>query len=217
MGEIMTVAVGVLTFNRFHLLRRTLESLARAGYPYDLELVDGGSRDPDQLAYVRARTGGACLSIPTVGESMNVVIGRCLEYNPDVVVFSADDYEYRPGWLRRLMAFWAAAPADIILASLNWEPSYAWNTVSEVLDVAGENVLIRDSVPGSSWSFRAADWPQIGPVDHRTGGEDLDICARLRSAGWRLAALDLSDHIGERESAWGNQSFTVAKPLELPA
>lgn len=215
MGEIMTVAVGLLTFNRLHLLKRTLYSIYNApGYPFDLELVDGGSADPLQCAYVQVH-GGVCLSIPTVGESMNVVIGRCLEHDPDVVVFSADDYAYRPGWLRRLMAFWSAAPADIALASLNWEPSYAWNQVSQVLDVAGETALIRASVPGSSWSFRAAGWSLIGPVDHKTGGEDLDTCARLRAAGKRLAALDLSEHIGERESAWGNQSWTVAQPLQL--
>lgn len=214
MGEIMTVAVGVLTFNRFHLLRRTLESIEGAGYPFDLELVDGGSADPAQRAFVLG-CDGVCLNIPTVGESMNVVIGRCLEHDPDVIVFSADDYAYRPGWLRRLMAFWMAAPADIALATLNWEPSYAWNQVSEVLDVGGETALIRASAPGSSWSFRAADWSLIGPVGHRTGGEDLDICGWLLAHDYRLAALDLSEHIGERESAWGNQSWTVAQPLEL--
>lgn len=214
MGEIMTVAVGLLTFNRFHLLRHTLESIEGAGYPFDLELVDGGSANPAQRAFVGG-CGGVCLSIPTVGESMNVVIGRCLEHGPDVVVFSADDYAYRPGWLRRLMAFWRAAPADIVLASLNWEPSYAWNQVSEVLDVADETALIRASAPGSSWSFRADDWRMIGPIASKTGGEDLEVCARLRANGFRLAALDLSEHIGERESAWGNQSWTVAQPLQL--
>lgn len=214
MGEIMTVAVGVLTFNRFQLLRRTLESIEYAGYPFDLELVDGGSADPAQRAFVSG-CGGVCLSIPTVGESMNVVIGRCLEHSPDVVVFSADDYEYRPGWLRRLMAFWSAAPADVALASLNWEPSYAWNTVEVDQIIGGERALIRATVPGSSWSFRADDWRMIGPIANKTGGEDLEVCARLRANGFRLAALDLTDHTGERESAWGNQSWTVAKPLEV--
>lgn len=218
MGEIvMTAAVGVLTFNRFHLLRRTVDSLTAASYPFDQVVVDGGSHDPAQLAYVCAQKGGECLNIPTVGQSMNIVIGRCLAFDPDVVVFGADDYEYKPGWLRRLMAFWAQAPGDVVMACLNWEPVYAWNTVRQVTQIAGETVIMRDSIPGSSWSFRAADWPQIGPVAARTGGEDLEICARLRSDGWRLAALDLSTHIGERESAWGNQSYTVAKPLELPA
>jgi len=210
----MTAAVGVLTYNRFHLLQRTIDSLGTAGYPFDLALVDGGSADPAQRAYVESY-GGVCLSIPTVGQSMNTVIGRCLHFDPDVVVFSADDYAYRPGWLRRLMAFWMDAPADVVMACLHWEPSYLWNAVSEVAQIAGERVLMRESIPGSSWSFRAADWPQIGPVAHKTGGEDLEICAQLRADGWRLAALDLAEHIGERESAWGNQSWTIAQPLRF--
>jgi hypothetical protein len=53
----------------------------------------------------------------------------------------------------------------------------------------------------------------IGPIADKTGGEDHEVNQKLRANGFRLAALDLTDHIGERESAWGNQSWTVAKPL----
>lgn len=215
MDQALSVAVGVLTFNRFHLLQRTLASLrANAGFPFDLVLVDGGSASPAQREYVQAQ-GGECLAIPTVGESMNVVVDRCLGFEPDLVIFSADDYEYKPRWLARLVAFWQAAPADVALCSLNWEPAYSWNQVLDVVQVAGERALLRATVPGSSWSFWAADWPRIGPLPHVTGGEDLAVCRLLQTAGRRLAALDLSDHIGARESAWGNRSWTVAKPLIL--
>lgn len=213
----MRVAVGLLTFNRFHLLQRTLRTLQdRAEYPFDLVLVDGGSESQAQRDYVQA-AGGECLSIPTVGESMNVVIERCLRFEPDLIVFTADDYDFKEGWLRNLVAFWRTAPSDVALCCLNWEPRYPWNTVVESLNVGGQKVLIRQTLPGSSWSFRASDWAQIGPIEARTGGEDMTIARKLQENGRRLAALDLTIHTGERESAWGNHSWKQAEPLEIAA
>lgn len=213
----MNLAVAVLTYNRLHLLRRTLASMdGGAVHPFDRVVVDGGSQDPRQRAFVAEQAH--FYQFPekvTVGASMNKAIELALGFGPEIVVFSADDYFYKVGWQSVLMRFWWAAPADIALATLNWEPSYAWNAVEADQMIGGVRALIRASAPGSSWSFRAADWRTIGPVADRTGGEDLEVCARLRANGYRLAALDLTEHIGERESAWGNQSWTVAQPLEL--
>ncbi len=214
MGQPVTVAVGVLTFNRFDLLKRTIESLERTEQAFWRVLVDGGSSDPAQRRYVEEHHG-ECLQIPTVGESMNIVIERCLRRKPNIVVFSADDYEYKPGWLARLLAFWYAAPLEIVLASLNWEPDYPWNVVEDVYRIGGEMALLRTTIPGSSWSFRARDWPLIGPITAKTGGEDLEVCQRLRANGYQLAALNLTEHIGEQHSAWGNRSWTIAKPLRI--
>jgi len=45
-------------------------------------------------------------------------------------------------------------------------------------------------------------------------GEDAEILERLQAQGFKLGALDLAVHIGERQSAWGNQSWTIARPLD---
>jgi hypothetical protein len=59
-------------------------------------------------------------------------------------------------------------------------------------------------------------WRQIvGPLADQTGGEDLAVCRDLQARGYKLAALDLTDHIGERESAWGNRSWERAQPLRV--
>jgi hypothetical protein len=55
---------------------------------------------------------------------------------------------------------------------------------------------------------------EIGPLEHTTGGEDGAACRKLRENGYRLAALDLAEHIGEEQSAWGNMSYRRAKPLD---
>jgi glycosyltransferase involved in cell wall biosynthesis len=214
-GEAVRVAVAILTYNRFDFLTRTLASLRRSGHPFALHLLDGGSTDPLQREFVLAN-GGRLAQIASVGESVNVAVGWALESKPDLVLFTADDYEYHPGWLASLVRFWEAAPPDVAIVSCNLEPEYDWNTVTDVIDAGGMRALVRNSVPGSNWSFRTAMWPQIGPLEAKTGGEDLEVCRHLRAAGYRLAALDLCKHIGEGAglSAWGNESWRDACPLD---
>lgn len=213
-----TICVAVLTFNRFHLLRETLASMdADPGYPFRRVLVDGGSSDDQQRAWVAHQADSFVFENKvSVGHSMNTAIDLAVGTGADVIVFSADDYRYRPGWAARLMGFWQAAPAWVGLASLNWEPVYPWNTVLEDTRIGGERALIRATVPGSSWSFPGKHWRSLfGPVEDRTGGEDLTVCRDLQARGYKLAALDLTEHIGERESAWGNRSWERAEPLKL--
>lgn len=216
--EAFTVCVAVLTFNRFHLLRRTLASMdADPGYPFRRVLVDGGSSDEQQRAWVAHQPDSFVFENKvTVGYSMNTALDMAVGTGASLLVFSADDYWYRPGWARRLATFWQKAPADVGMASLNWEPTYAWNTVLEQTFVGNEHVICRATLPGSSWSFPADRWRTlIGPLADCTGGEDLEVCRSLLAAGYKLAALDLTEHIGERESAWGNQSWQQARPLKL--
>lgn len=213
-----TICVAVLTFNRFHLLRETLASMdAAPGWPIRRVLVDGGSSDDQQRAWVAHQADSFVFENKvSVGHSMNTAIDLAVGTGADVIVFSADDYRYKPGWAARLAAFWRAAPSDIGLASLNWEPDYPWNTVLEEVVIGGERTLMRATLPGSSWSFPARHWRQIvGPLEDRTGGEDLAVCQSLLAGGYRLAALDLTEHIGERESAWGNRSWERAQPLRV--
>ena len=214
----LTVCVAVLTFNRFHLLRQTLASMdAAPGYAFRRVLVDGGSSDDQQRAWVAHQPDSYVFEGKvSVGHSMNTAIDLAVGTGAGLIVFSADDYEYRPGWLARLVNFWQAAPADVGLAALNWEPDYPWNTVLEEVVIGGERTLMRATLPGSSWSFPVPYWRQIvGPLEDRTGGEDLAVCRSLLAGGYRLAALDLTEHIGERESAWGNKSWERAQPLRV--
>jgi glycosyltransferase involved in cell wall biosynthesis len=213
-----TICVAVLTFNRFHLLRQTLASMdAEPGYPFRRVLVDGGSSDDQQRAWVAHQPDGYVFeNRVSVGYSMNTALDLAAATGANLLVFSADDYLYRPGWARRLATFWQHAPADIGMASLNWEPAYPWNTVLEQGFIHTEHVICRATLPGSSWSFPADRWRTlIGPLEDRTGGEDLTVCRALQAANYKLAALDLTEHIGERESAWGNRSWERAEPLKL--
>lgn len=222
----LTLAVALLTFNRFHLCKETYDSIV----PWlpkvsSMVVVDGGSSLEEQRMWVLNRPNGVLLdTVGTVGKAQTIAIDLAIDafkmehggHLPDVVVFSADDYVYHQNWVSRLMQFWVAASPQVGLATLNWEPQYPWNTVLRAATVGHQQALFRASVPGSSWSFRGTSWRTLfGPLEDKTGGEDLTVCNQLMAAGFELAALDLSIHAGERESAWGNQSWKRAVPLEF--
>jgi len=216
----MKLAVAVLTYNRQELFLRTLHSIQEGLHQYpilerELVVVDNGSTD-GSAELLQGMIGGYCNTDGnhTVGHGMNLAITRALASKPDLVLFTADDYEYKPGWASKLARFWWWAPPEVALVCCNLEPDYDWNKPHQVVASGGEIALARESVPGSNWSFRASDWPLIGPLAETTGGEDLAVCKRLRQAGRLLCALDLTEHIGERQSAWGNGSWRYARPLD---
>lgn len=214
----MTIGVGVLTFNvlktgRAGYLASTLSSIRAAGIE-PVVLTNGSVDQTDKL--VRECPRGI---VDNRNSAMWYGMTRAIEAvlaedAPSVVVFSADDITYKDGWLERLERFWSAASDEIILAGLFLEDLWNWNQIQRADDIGGERVLIRDSVPSATWSFRARDWPIIADaIPQRSPGEDLETCQKLRALGYELAQLDLATHAGMFQSAWGNRSQDYAKPL----
>ena len=213
----MKVSICLLTYNRKMLFLETLRSIYDAGYPYALHIYDNGSTDG--TAEIVQEIGGTLNDGKNhaTGYGMNRVIEQGLAAGSDLIVFTADDFHYRVDWLKSLVSFWQQAPERVLMASCYLEPSWHWNEIEHVNTINGERYAIRTSIPGSNWTFRAADAPLILPISEKTGGEDLEICKRVREQGYRLAALDLVKHTGEKLSAWGNGSWRTAQPLDLPA
>ncbi len=196
------VAVGIHAWRaydagRSELLAETIDSLdAGPGHRFTRDLVTVTSLPDDGTADLVRALGGVVVEEPNnAGRAMNrtIAIAMADQEDLDYVLYTADAIRYGPHWLARLVAFWDAAPADVLLAG-------------------GQTALVRDTIPGSCWSFRARDWPRIGPVPEITGGEDLETCRRLTTAGYRLVALDLAEHTGAQRSSWGNTS--AAPPLD---
>lgn len=212
--DITRVTICVLTYNRKALFLRTISSMFNAGHPHNLIVVDNGSTDG--TADIVKDMRGVCNRSDnhSTGYGMNLAIKAALETNPELILISADDFQYKPDWLLKLASFWYECSQSVIMASCYLEPSWNWNEITETGYAGGQRYAIRDSIPGSNWSFRASDWTSVYPIEERTGGEDLNICRRLRGQGYKLAALDLVEHIGEQESAWGNESWRYAKPLD---
>lgn len=212
------ICASVLTWNhittgRADMFARTCLSLTDGGVPVSVRVITNGSTDGTQD--VVRRLGGIVDDTYTqVWYGMERGIEDAIERGGDIVLFTADDIEYKHGWAEKLLAFWQDAPDEVIIACLFLEDCWPWNTVRGYLDTAGGRALLRDSVPGSCWSFRARDWAKIAPLPRIMPGEDMEVVKRLTGQGYLLAALDLATHTGEAHSAWGNQSHTWSVPLD---
>ena len=214
----MKIGVGVLTWNhkttgREQMFYDTLLSLTNGGQAVDVVVVTNGSTDGTQDT-VRRLGGIVDDADSRIWYGMTRAIEEVIARGADIVLFTADDITYSPGWADKLAAFWQDAPEEVKLCSLILEPVYPWNTVRGVLDAGGLRAILRDSVGGCSWSFRAADWPIIGPLPQVMPSEDLLTCQKLVGQGYYLAAVDLGTHVGEEKSAWGNESYKYAQALD---
>ena len=214
----MKIGVGVLTWNhkktgREQMFYDTLLSLTNGGQAVDVVVVTNGSTDGTEDT-VRRLGGIVDDGNSQIWYGMTRAIEEVIARGADLILFTADDIVYAEGWADKLAAFWADAPEEVKLCSLILEPVYPWNTIRGTLDAGGLRAILRDSVGGCSWSFRASDWPTIGPLPQVQPGEDIEICRKLVSQGYYLAAVDLGDHVGEKVSAWLNESWKYAQPLD---
>lgn len=199
----MKVAVAVLSYNRLDLFERTVASLYRTKCPFNLVLYDNGSSDGTERRV--AALGGTCNSTAnhTIGHGVRSAVELALGHEPDLLVLSADDYEYHEDWLERLVRFWEEAPRNVAICTLSIEPAYHWTPVLAVHSIGGQVVLQRRTVPGANWSFRAALWSEIGAaIPDGSHKYDHQVCARLNGAGRWLCALPLAEHIGEKRRSW---------------
>ena len=214
----MKICAGVLTFNhiktgRAEMFAKTLLSLTDGGLPVEVVIVTNGSSDGTQD--VVRRLGGIVDDTNSqIWYGMTRAIEECIARGADIVLFTADDIVYSEGWADKLVAFWEDAPEEVKICSLILEPQYPWNTIRGTLDAGGLRAILRDSLGGACWSFRAKDWPTIGPLPQVQPGEDIPVCYRLIEQGYLLAQVELGADVGERNSAWGNESWRYAQPVD---
>ena len=99
----MRVVVAVLSYNRLELWRRTMDSIYRTSYPFELVLFDNGSTDGTEQEV--AALGGVCNDSDNhwIGHGFRESVKLAMAHEPDMIIFSADDYEYREGWLEELV------------------------------------------------------------------------------------------------------------------
>jgi glycosyltransferase involved in cell wall biosynthesis len=214
----MKLCAGLLTFNHIKTGREamfwaSLHSIDNALGEDNRIVVTNGSSDGTENV-VKVLGGIVDDTNSQIWYGMELAINWCIKQGADIVLFTADDIVYRDGWAERLTAFWQDAPDEVKLCSLILEPQYAWNTIRGTLEAGGERAILRDSVGGCSWSFRAKDWPTIGPLPQKMPGEDLEVCQKLIERGDYIAQIDLGEHVGEQHSAWNNESWKYAVPLD---
>lgn len=213
----MKIVAGVLTHNavstgRLELAKDCVRSLAAEAD--EVIVWDNGSTD-ETTKWVEVIGGHLYLpddGVTTCGRGMNMLGSACAARG-DIVVLTSDDMFWRPGWRKVVEDFWTGAPDAVKILCGLMEAEYPWSVPVGKITVNGVTGLLRPCVPGSGWTFRATDWPTIGPVPEEKGHDDVPTCQRLVAEGNVLVAVDIADHPGEHVSTWGNVSHKYAQPL----
>jgi hypothetical protein len=223
----MQFVVAVKTHNpvaglRMSQLHQTVTSVERAFPTAELLLYDNGSFDgsEDEIHSICDDRWGVTLArgedgyTPGHGENGIMRLVTELYDHCQVVVVSDDDMDWYEGAEDRLRRFWLDPPAEIVIVCGLMEPLFDWNAPLYAASGGGERVLVRESVPGSGWSFLLRDWgSRIGPVNDKFG-YDYDECCKIRDRGHQVAAMDLAEHLGWHTSTHGNDAIRLARPLD---
>lgn len=216
------ISVAVLAYNIFktgrnQMFKETLTSIVTCGVDFDLTLVSNGSTDGTSQ-YVKDLGGIVYDSNSKMWYGWDLAMReahrKAEENGREIIVFSADDIYYYPNWGVRLLDYWRSVPEDVKVTSLFLDPVWEWNTVISADDAGDTRYLVRETVGSASWTFRTEDYHLMLPVPQESPGEDHLLTARLKEQGYKIAQIELADHIGEEQSAWGNQSHLYATPLD---
>ena len=199
----MKVVVAVLTYNRMDLFKRTIGSLKRTRVPYTRIVVDNASTDGttalvEEMHGICNRTGNH-----HTGMGYRLAMEAAVAHSPELIVFSGDDFEFREGWLEKLVAFWEAAPACVAICGMYIEALYAHCPVKGVVEFGGQRALLRGTLPGASWSYRPWVWEKIKDlVKDDSMYYDKAAGQRLVGEAYLLAQLPLSEHTGAGRRMW---------------
>jgi glycosyltransferase involved in cell wall biosynthesis len=221
----MKVAVGILCWNqedtgRVDLFDQCLKSIKEAA-PAHLIVMDNGSTDGTAARIAEMPEGVTVPKIAgfphgnTCGYGMNKLARTLVNTDADIIVMSNDDIVWEPDAFDRLCAVWAEASEQAAIISGLVEPTFSlpnqapWNEVLGVLEVAGENLWVRRSVPGGAWSFRREMVDSIFPVSTFKGVDDVPACHRLIENDFLVGAVDVASHAGIASSTWNNGSHEL--------
>lgn len=218
-----TVVVPV--YEQAALTRRCLEALAGtdAGADFELVVVDNGSTDATPA--LLDTLGG---DVTVVRNETNLGFARAcnqgarLARSP-VVVLLNNDTEVRAGWLRALLDALDRHPdAGAVGARLVYPDGRLQHTgISLVPDPANEALdgtlrtdnpgpwaLDVPAVSGACMAVRSELFAALGGFDegYWNGNEDVDLCLRLREAGWAVL-LEPAATVVHHESASGPERW----------
>src|SRR6185312_13782508 len=202
-GRSDTEAVGLVAIGRNEgpRLQRCLSSIADSAE--HLAYVDSGSSD-DSVAMARAR-GVEVVELDTAkpftaGRARNAGLERLLQAHPDLkyVFFVDGDCEVIHGWIADAVRFLESHP-DVAVVCGRRRERYPERSIYNLLcDIEWDNALAGEAgACGGDAVMRVAAFRAVGGFrPDLICGEEPELCARLRKAGWRVwrLAADMTVH-----------------------
>jgi GT2 family glycosyltransferase/DNA-binding beta-propeller fold protein YncE len=209
------VSVVVCAYNAADTLEDNLSSLERLTYPdYEVILVNDGSRDATgEIA--RRHPGVRIIDIPNGGLSAARNVGLA-EATGEIVAYTDADTRVDPDWLTYLVQPFLTS--DVVgSGGPNVVPADDPPIAQCIARAPGgpTHVLLDDRiaehVPGCNMAFRRDALLAIGGFNpiYLRAGDDVDVCWRLQSRGWKIgfasSALVWHHHRSSIKAYWRQQ------------
>jgi hypothetical protein len=202
--------VGLISWNNRHDVLRCLKALQHASYPHvTCMVVDNGSTDGTPDAVRQAFPHVRCCVLDNnygFARAANVVLRQAQQHQSDYVLLLNADTDFAPPFLEHLVTAAEQHPESALFSPkiyLRDDPRRLW-AIGGVLTRGrirfyGLNALDTgqfdrrelDFVMGCAILIRTEILQHIGLFDDRffVFYEEIDLCVRARSAGWRVTLL----------------------------
>jgi O-antigen biosynthesis protein len=199
------VSFVVPVFNRLDLTRTFVEGLQATvpGDQWEAVFVDDGSSDGTAAFLATLPPPFRWLRQPVNGGFAKAVNRGASTTGAPVLGLLNNDIVLRPGWLQPMLSLLASAPRAGAVGNIQVNPA------SGLVDHAGVFFDLegmpthahknRRRPPPGPWRERNATtaacmllprgaWDEMGGLceDYRNGMEDIDLCVRLKRAGYRI-------------------------------
>lgn len=167
----MKVAVLILSYNRFELLKKTLShNIKNAGYEFDLYVWDNGSTDDRVLPYLRKHTNDLATSPVNMGiaRPFNRMMKWVFDKDYDAVVFMANDIKEPANWLAARVKYMQRIPnsgmVSVALHDHGYRPQWVNGVQVHPGHVIGQFMISRHVFEKIGY-FRE-DFGHYGPIDN---------------------------------------------------
>lgn len=187
----MKVAVLMLSYNRFDILKKTLtHNMKNAGHPFDLYIWDNGSTDPKVRKYLEKLKGVKSVifekSNTGIAHPFNVMLNE-LKEKYDAFQFMANDILEPDNWLLTKVNYLKAIPDSGMISIALGDHLYPYAEINGMPLYPGHVIgqfLISRAVVESLGAFRE-DFGKYGPIDN-----DYNVrCDRKRFLNYYLPDL----------------------------
>lgn len=158
--------------------------------------VDSGSTDGSVAAAQQAGAGVVQLDLTkpfTAARARNAGFLGLLARDPavELVQFVDGDCELDAGWLDVAAAFLAADPKVALVCGRRRERFPDRSIYNKICDIEWDTPIGETQDCGGDFLVRVAAFKQVaGFSEHMIAGEEPELCAKLRAAGWKIWRLD---------------------------
>ena len=171
-------------------LRRCLASITANAYPRDLiDIIVIDNQSTDASAQVGIDAGAAVVNSTarSVAELRNNGVDRA---RGSILAFVDADHEIDPGWIQAAVDVLSGDDIGATGTLCLTDPSPNW--VQRQYDAMRGRVTVRQEVAwlgSGNLAVKKRVFDDVGRFDARlTACEDVDLCNRLRNAGYRIVA-----------------------------